>query len=331
MNPEFSLDFPYAYGKPSVSGGFRHRAEDFQVDEDLDYQPEGTGEHVYLQIRKRGENTAWVAEHIARLAGVNVNDVGYCGRKDRHAVTTQWFSVYLPKSIEPDWQLLNSDTVNVLFVGRHTHKLRRGEHLQNRFVIRLRDLHVDNLSAFEQRLHTIAKQGVPNYFGEQRFGYGGNNLLHAHQLLVDGKAIRDKQKRGLMISAARSYLFNQVLAERVRRGNWLTALPGEPCPGPSGPLWGRGRLTSGDQTLAIEENVLAAWTPWCHGLEHVGLQQERRILALGARDFSWHWLDTDSKRDLVVSFALDSGEFATAILREAMILRTTDNQVPSED
>jgi tRNA pseudouridine13 synthase len=314
----YSLDFPYAYGSPVSSGGFRQQAEDFQVDEELGYEPDGAGEHVYLHIRKRGENTAWVAEQIARLAKVKVSDIGYGGRKDRHAVTTQWFSVYFPKGQEPDWQLLNSDTVQLLMVARHSHKLRRGEHQRNHFIIRLRN--VDNPLEVEQRLQKISEAGVPNYFGEQRFGRQGNNLAQAQSLLVEGINIRDKQKRGLILSAARSYLFNQVLARRVEQGNWRQCLSGDFAEEPSGPLWGRGRSPVSAETLAVEQEVLAQWSEWCNALEHVGLNQDRRVLGLQAENIDWKWLDTD----LELSFALGGGEFATAVLREVMLLRTAE-------
>lgn len=330
MSPIFSLDFPYAYGEPLVSGIFRHRPEDFQVDEYLGFEPQGTGEHVYLHIRKCGENTAWVAEQIAHLAKVKVNDIGYGGRKDRHAVTTQWFSVYLPKGDEPDWQELNSSSISLLGIDRHMQKLRRGEHQQNHFVIRLRDLQVDDLQIFEQRLERVLSKGVPNYFGEQRFGRGGNNLVEAQALLVDGRAIRDKQKRGLILSAARSYLFNQVLAARVQQGNWSILLSGDLSDGleggmtnePSGPLWGRGRAAVAGETLAMEQSVLADWSDWCNALEHVGLLQERRALVLRPEQSSWQWLVEGATRDLQISFALAAGEFATAVLRELINLRT---------
>ena len=91
----FNPDFPCAYGEPLGSAVFRQFPEDFQVEEVLGYEPVGEGEHVYLHVIKRGENTAWIAKQIANLAGVQEMDVGYGGRKDRHAVTSQWFSVYL--------------------------------------------------------------------------------------------------------------------------------------------------------------------------------------------------------------------------------------------
>lgn len=309
---KFSLELPRAYGALTANAVFRAQQEDFQVDEELGYIPSGAGEHVFLHICKRGENTAWVAGKIAELAGVNLTDVGYCGRKDRHAVTAQWFSVYLPKATGPEWTALNSGSIQLLSASRHSHKLRRGEHQQNRFIIRLRDVQVSNRIEFQQRIETVLAQGVPNYFGEQRFGIAGNNLQEAEAILVGGKRYRDKQKRGLMLSAARSFLFNQVLASRVRLGNWTQMIDGEVAEYPSGPLWGRGRSLVSRALLELEQHALEDWSAWCDGLEHAGLTQERRALQLIPHEPSWSW----AENDLILRFSLDAGEFATAILHE---------------
>ncbi len=324
----FSLDFPRAYGELNASAIFRDLPEDFKVDEDLGFEPLGVGEHVYLQILKRGENTAWVAGKIAELANVSVNDIGYAGRKDRHAVTTQWFSVYLPKNAEPDWALLNSDSVYVIRVARHQQKLRRGDHCQNYFVIRLRDVQTNDRAILEEKIHKVLALGVPNYFGEQRFGFNGNNLVEAEAILVGGKRYKDKQKRGLMLSAGRSYLFNQVLAARVLAGNWQQLMSGDPEPHSSGPLWGRGRSLASEDVLALEQSVLADWQPWCDGLEHAGLSQERRPLGLLPSNTHWRWIEND----LELSFSLAAGEFATAILRELAHLtnRSLERVIESE-
>lgn len=315
----FPLDFPLAYGPLAASGIFRSLPEDFQVEEILGYEPSGDGEHVYLHLRKRGENTAWIAQQIAHLAGVKEMDVGYCGRKDRHAVTSQWFSVYLPKTPAGlDWSGLNSDSVTVLKVSRHGHKLRRGEHQCNKFVIRLRDLQVENKAVFAQKLSRILAQGVPNYFGEQRFGHSGGNLHQANLLLIGRKSPGDKQKRGLILSAARSYLFNQVLGARVQAQNWQTLLTGEPEVFASGPLWGRGRSLAAGDCLLLEQEALSTWQEWCNGLEHQGLQQERRALCLLPAEGNWRWLE----HDLELGFTLGAGEFATVVLRELAVLHT---------
>lgn len=315
---EFSLDFPRAYGDLTATAFFREQPEDFQVEEDLGFAPSGSGEHVFLHIRKKGENTAWIAEKIAALAGVAPSDIGYCGRKDRHAVTAQWFSVYLPKGPEPVWDYLNSDTTQLLAVSRHQQKLRRGDHRQNHFVILLREVKTNHRDALMQKIEKVFCNGVPNYFGEQRFGRNGNNLLEALGILLGGKRYRDKQKRGLMLSAARSWLFNQVLAARVRAGNWLHCMDGEPGGFPSGPLWGRGRPLVSAALAEFEQQVLGDWQAWCDGLEHVGLSQERRALQLIPHNPAYQW----QGEHLQLTFALDAGEFATAVLRELAVLHT---------
>lgn len=316
---EFNLDFPRAYGELTATATFREQPEDFQVDEDLGFSPAGLGEHVFLHIRKRGENTAWVAEKIAALASVNVNDVGYCGRKDRHAVTTQWFSVYLPKGPEPMWGTINSDSIHLLAVSRHQQKLRRGDHQQNHFVICLRNVKTDERKLLEQKIDKIFSLGVPNYFGEQRFGRNGNNLIEAEAILVGGKRYRDKQKRGLMLSAARSFLFNQVLAARVIAGTWSQRLDGDTESFSTGPLWGRGRSLATGQVAELEQLVLDNWREWCNGLEHAGLLQERRALQLIPHNAAYQW----HGEHLLLKFSLEAGEFATAILHELSVLQTT--------
>lgn len=322
MTTEFSLDFPFAYGPPFARALFRSEMLDFQVEELSGLEPSGEGEHCLLHVRKVGENTAWLAGKIAALAGVKAADVGYFGRKDRYAVTSQWFSVYLPGSSErePDWTQLNSATVTLLASARHNKKLRLGQHLSNRFVIRLRQVQVGDRSALESRLRQVMHAGVPNYFGEQRFGRGGNNLAQAQRLLVERCPIRDRQQRSMALSAARSWLFNQVLALRVEQSCWTRILGGDPWEVASGPLWGRGRPLSKEVTLELEQQALTPWSNWCAGLEHVGLSQERRTLLLRPEEASWRWLEDD----LELSFTLPPGTFATAVLREIAELTRAD-------
>lgn len=325
MIPHFSMDFSRAYGELTAAGEFRTAPEDFQVDECLGFEPSGAGEHVYLHVRKIGENTAWVAAKIAELANIAVMDVGYCGRKDRHAITTQWFSVYLPRlELEPSWEALNSASIHVLSTARHQQKLRRGDHAKNHFVIRLRNLVTDNKAHLDDKIQRVLADGVPNYFGEQRFGRNANNLPEAHSVLVEGRRMRDKQQRGLYLSAARSYLFNLVLAARVNAGNWLQLLEGEPEAFPTAPLWGRGRSSATLALAEFEQSVLADWADWCNGLEHAGLHQERRLLQLKPEHARSAW----EGDDLILSFSLGSGEFATTILSELVILHSA---IKSED
>jgi tRNA pseudouridine13 synthase len=319
----YDLNFPFAYGGPKAEADFRCSPEDFFVDEQLGFELSGEGEHVYLHLQKRGDNTEWLARQIAKLADVQPMDVGYCGLKDRHAVTRQWFSVYLPKGAEPQWETLNSDTVKLLSVARHRQKLRRGQHRSNRFEICLRNLSGE---VSEETLQAVFEQGVPNYFGEQRFGHGGNNLVDANIFLHGERKIKNRQRRGMLMSAARSWLFNLVLGERIRQESetWRQANEGEALSVEeetvaAGPLWGRGRSLVSGETLAFEEGVLDPWKSWCEALEHVGLDQQRRALNLRPIDGSWQWLDPregDAHTGLRLSFELPPGTYATAVLRE---------------
>lgn len=306
----FSLDFPYAYGAPSARALFRQVPEDFQVDEDLGFELAGSGEHLYLRLRKRGQNTLWLAREIARFCGVRDFDVGYSGLKDRQAVTSQWFSVYLPKGLQKDLSTFAVDGVELLEANWHSHKLKAGMHRSNHFVIRLRELS----EAVDERLPLVAN-GVPNYFGEQRFGIDGGNLDQAQAWLVERRPIKNRKQRGLILSAARSYLFNLVLAQRVQDGSWLTVLEGESEA--TGPLWGRGRPLVSGEVLALESAVLGEWQDWCHALEHQGLQQERRTLCALPVNFEAR-VEGD---DLILSFSLAPGQYATAVLRELVRLQ----------
>ena len=331
-------EWPRMLGEPQAAGNLRSCPEDFRVDEELGFEADGEGEHLLIHLRKRNRNTDQVARQLARHAGVRARDVSYCGLKDRVAVTTQWFSIWLPGKPNPDWSTLEDDDVQVLAEARHRRKLPRGALRANRFTLVLRDIQGDR-DALEQRLVVIKEKGVPNYFGEQRFGRGGSNL-QAAQAMFAGRKVKDKHLRGLYLSAARSFLFNEVLAERVRMANWNQVLLGEALmlAGsrsyfianelddeikrrhaekdvlPSGPLWGRGELPSQLEAQALEAAVLAGQIDFCEGLEKAGLKQERRALCLSVDDLEWQWLPEGEH--LQLAFSLPSGCYATSVLRE---------------
>jgi tRNA pseudouridine13 synthase len=328
---------PYAYGGPPLRARLRSSPEDFVVDEIQEITPDADGEHAWLLVRKRGANTDWVAKALARFAGVAPMDVSYAGLKDRHAVTTQAFTVYLPGRAAPDWSALGLEGVEVLSHSRHRRKLKRGALAGNRFRIVLREVDGDRERA-AQVLQGIAARGVPNYFGEQRFGFGGANVERAQRMFAGERC--DRQTRSMLLSAARSHLFNAVLAQRVAQDCWDRGLSGEiwslegsrswfgpeqPSAAlsarlasgdihPSGPLWGRGALPGSDEARALEEAVLADFTALREGLERAGLEQERRALRLLPRDLHWTWIDDAT---LELAFSLPPGAYATVVLREA--------------
>lgn len=315
----YRLDMPFAHGGPLAQARFRENPEDFQVTEDLGFVPEGEGEHQYLRVIKRGANTEWVAQAIAKFAGVKSQDVGFCGLKDRHGIASQWFSVYFPKGEVPDWRQLPAQTgadLEVVDVTAGRRKLRRGQHAGNHFAIVLRTLSPLDQQILVERLTQIAARGVPNYFGEQRFGRQGSNLVAAARWLEEGVPLSRLGSKGMIMSAARSHLFNLVVAARVARDDWDRSLPGDVSQQPTGPLWGRGRSLVTDETLALEQAALAPIAQWQQGLEHCGLQQERRSLVL--QPGSMRWVLNDETVQLI--FFLQPGQFATSLLREVFEL-----------
>lgn len=330
------IELPFAHGGPALTGLLRASPEDFVVVEDLGFAPNGEGEHVFVRLRKRGINTDWLAGRLSEFAGVPRNAVSYAGMKDRHAVTTQTFSIQIPGAEGPDWSQLPEDGVEVLDVSRNLRKLRRGALAGNAFVITLRQVQGDATRA-EACLQAIAQQGVPNYFGEQRFGREGKNTQRALDFFAGKRTPRKQQ--GLLISAARSQIFNMALAARVEAGSWQQILPGEACClagsrswfvaeddlaalqqraddwdiHPSGPLWGSDALPAQGQAAELEQAAASQDPALKEGLEKQRLDHDRRPLRLRPAELEWEWPDAHS---LQLRFALDAGSYATAILRE---------------
>lgn len=313
--------WPNAYPASGASATLKRLNADFIVTE-LPLQPPcGEGEHIWLDVEKNGANTAFVAQQLADAAGVPERDVGYAGLKDRHAITRQWFSIHLPKGETPDLTRLQHPEFKVLGQRRHLKKLRAGDLQGNRFRIVLRDVTGDR-DAIERNLRAVASQGVPNYFGAQRFGHDGGNVAQGRAMLAREVRVRNPKKKGIYLSAVRSFVFNEVLALRIRQGLWGQTLPGDvpdEAGRPTGPLWGRGRVSSSDQAQALENGVAERHAALCDGMEHAGLDQARRALVVCPADMAWDWPLADQ---LVLTFALPAGAYATSVLNE--ILRTTE-------
>ena len=313
--------WPNAYPHSGASATLKLLNEDFVVTEVPLQLPSGEGEHLWLDIEKNGANTAFVAQQLAEAAGVQEKDVGYAGLKDRHAVTRQWFSIYLPKGETPDLTLLQHPEFSVLGQSRHLKKLRRGDLQGNRFRIVLRDVAGDR-DAIEANLKAVASQGVPNYFGAQRFGHDGGNVEQGRAMLAREIRVRNPKKKGIYLSAVRSFVFNEVLALRIQQGLWGKTLPGDvmdEAGRPTGPLWGRGRVITTDQAQALENGVAEGHATLCDGMEHAGLDQDRRPLVASPAEMSWAWPQADQ---LVLAFSLHAGSYATSVLGE--IVRTTE-------
>ncbi len=330
-----SAQLPHAHGEPEIGGMIRCRPEDFVVREQLSFAPDEQGQHLLIRVRKRQANTHYVARRLAALAGVGPAAVGWAGRKDRHAVAEQWFSLDLAgrevpalaemAAAEPDF--------DVLAVHRHRRKLRIGALSGNDFEITVRELTGDH-AVLAQRLARLAA-GVPNYFGPQRFGRGGANL-------APDRLPRGRQARAMALSAARASIFNAVLAARVQDGSWQRLLPGDLAQlsgseswfavtpaedaaalaerlaagdlSPSGPLWGEGESPAGGAIGELEQAAAASLPRAMHLIGQARMKPARRPLILWPQALDWSLADDT----LQVSFRLPAGAYATTLLREAL-------------
>lgn len=330
--PRWRLDWPVPAPGRVARAVLKASPETFFVDEDLgipgfpeeaSYPDEGTvggeGEHLCLRLEKSGDNTDYVAREVAAMAGCRHQDVGYCGLKDRHAVTRQWFSLYRPgqEAGDRDFIAMVNRRWPVLSAHRHVRKLRRGDHRGNHFVITLTDIDGER-EVVESALEQLRMLGCPNYFGAQRFGHQGGNLERA--IAMDPGRSRSRGRRGqssrnregMYFSAARSWLFNEVLAARVDQGCWRERLAGEPDPSTTtGPLWGDGGTAASDEQAALERAVVAGHPEMEKVFASTRMKPERRSLVLMPQDLAWQWQDTGA---LTLRFGLQPGQFATAVI-----------------
>lgn len=335
---------PRSLGAPLLSGRFKQAPDDFVVDEVLGFDCSGEGEHLWLQIRKTGLSTPAVAERLARVTGLRAADINWSGLKDKQGVCTQWFSLHSPGKEVSGLAELSSEQLCIVQQLRNHKKLRRGSHRGNRFRIRLHDVTpVEGVASddawqdLKRRLQSIAQAGVPNYFGEQRFGH--DNLSHAQAWFNGERKPRGRLERGMWLSAARSALFNAVLARRVEQDNWQRYLPGDVMNldgsgsvfvpeaddaavtrrllaldiHPTGPLWGQGELLSRHDAAALELAVARQMAVFSDALPRFGLKQERRSLRLPVKALDYRRPDPAT---LEIEFTLPTGTYATAVLHE---------------
>lgn len=345
ISPDFFSKLYFANGSqqsPTNTATLKSVPTDFLVNEVMDIEFTGEGEHIWLQIKKRKLHTDQVAKNLAHLANIANKDIGVSGMKDFQAETTQWFSVWLPGVVDddlPDWKQLESEFCEIVQVVRHNRKLKRGTHVANQFTILLRDFSGD-IDTFSESIELINTQGVPNYYGEQRFGRFGSNLKQAEDMFTSGKRIKQRQKRSMLLSSARSWLFNSVLTERLRLQNWLTAQPFEPLcldgsrqffiaedsiqeqsridsgdVHTSAPLYGRGGakvMSKATELNAFENESMQDYSALKLGLEKAGLDYTRRPLRFLPQELTWKQLDAG----IQLSFTLGRGQYATSLIRE---------------
>jgi tRNA pseudouridine13 synthase len=334
---------------PGIGGTLKQEPEDFQVEEIPAYQPAGSGEFLYLWVEKRAMSAEYFTREIARRLGLAPGDVGMAGLKDRQAVTRQMVSV--PARAEERLGQLDGEGLRVLSVGRHGNKLRPGHLRGNRFHILARGAGAEAVGRMEPLLNRLRGEGLPNFYGPQRFGRGGETAALGLALLRGERPptppggrppnLRNRFLRKLALSAAQSALFNQYLAERLRAGLLPRVLLGDvmakrPFGGlfraedvtreqarfearatvHTGPIFGRKTFPAAGEAAVREAAVLsdAGLTP--ASLAGFGklLQGTRRPNLVHVEDLS----AAAEPEGIRLTFTLPAGSYATVLLREIM-------------
>jgi tRNA pseudouridine13 synthase len=338
----------------------KERPEDFVVEEIPAYEPSGTGTHVYVRLTKTDRTTLDVVRELARALGCDPRAAGFAGMKDRRAVTTQTISLEAPRGVDPKELAARAAGVSLGGVvihaaSPHGNKLKPGHLAGNRFAIALRQVDADRVGEITGTLARLAREGVPNAFGSQRFGNAGDNAERALAWLRGGeRPPRDPRIQRLLWSSLQSAVFNAVLGERVRDGSWATAIEGDllkvrasgglfVCAdvqtdrvraatgevSPTGPIIGAKMRWPEAAAAEIERRVSAATLGEAFDLGKTRSLGEgsRRALRLWVDELRWQ-VEPDANRNPVgnatacvrVYFVLPKGAYATTVLGAAVAL-----------
>lgn len=328
---------------PGIGGRIRTTPEDFQVDERPLYLPCGEGEHLYVKITKRGLSTPDLVRRLSSTLGVKAQAIGVAGLKDARAVTIQMVSLQGVISEQVSRLKVDDQILNVEILARHRNRLRTGHHAGNHFRLVIREVAGQAAEAVPAVLDQLSARGVPNYFGPQRQGKGGDNYQIGAALLNDPRR-RDKMNRAKRIwylNTYQSFLFNRILAQRIDRidrifvGDWATKLENGACfqvedvekeqprvdrfeISPTGILFGARVSWASGEPGRIEEAVIAEAGTTRDALvtaaKACGFRGERRALRIPLAELEWS-LDGSV---LTLAFALPPGAYATSVLRELM-------------
>jgi tRNA pseudouridine13 synthase len=215
------------YGHPELSGTIKSSPMDFEVSEQLGFEPGGAGEHLFLYVQKTNLTTHEMIEQLAGRLAMKPRDIGYSGLKDKHAITRQWLSLHLPGAKQKP-KIEDHESYQVLRAEWHDKKLRVGVHRSNEFNVIIRDVKGQSES-LNQKIVQIRDSGFVNYFGQQRFGQQQDNVEQAIRVLNNRHKLKrlSRNKKSLYISALRSELFNQIMARRIQQGIWQQPIDGD--------------------------------------------------------------------------------------------------------
>jgi len=359
---------------PAPPGRIKESPEDFVVEEIPAYVPSGTGEHVFVRFTKRERTTLDAVRAIARGLACDPRAAGFAGMKDKRAVTTQTMSLQAPRGRSPaelatQALALTIEGITVHDASPHPHKMKPGHLAGNRFAINVRGVPEDRVLDVGTAFARIAREGVPNAFGAQRFGTRGDNAQRALAWLRgEASAPREPRILRLLWSSLQSAVFNAVLDWRVKDGSWVTALEGDLLKlRSSGGLFGCSdvqtdspRVTSGE--VSPTGPIIGARMRWPEGrpaeLERRASAEilgegfdlartrslgegSRRALRLWVEDLRWETVKVDlpdesgkSPACMRVYFVLPKGSYATTVLGAAVALeevRSAEGVAPADE
>ena len=319
---------------PKQTGLLKAECADFVVKEQLGYHMSGDGEFVAVKVRKTDCNTLFVGEQLAKFAGISARNMSYAGLKDRKAITEQWFSLQMPGQPTPDFSQFSLEGVEILEVTRHQRKIRIGSLQGNHFEILLRN--AEETDELKVRLDFLAKNGFPNYFTEQRFGRDGNNLTQALRWTNGEINVKDRNKRSFYLSAARSEIFNLIVAKRIELGLAQQVLHGDILQLNGSHSWFmvdesedlaqlQQRLAQQDVLLTapligeeeksavdFEHEIFAQHQALFALMRQERMKAARRPILMQPQQFQWQF----EPNGLRLQFALPAGSYATALIRE---------------
>ena len=319
---------------PKQTALLKAECADFVVKEQLGYDMSGDGEFVAVKVRKTDCNTLFVGEQLAKFAGISARNMSYAGLKDRKAVTEQWFSLQMPGQPTPDFSQFSLEGVEILDVTRHQRKIRIGSLQGNHFEILLRN--AEETDELKVRLGFLAKNGFPNYFTEQRFGRDGNNLTQALRWANGEIKVKDRNKRSFYLSAARSEVFNLIVAKRIELGLAQQVLNGDILQLNGSHSWFvadesedltqlQQRLIQQDILLTapligeedksavdFENEIFAQHQALFDLMRQERMKAARRPILMQPQQFQWQF----EPNGLRLKFYLPAGSYATALARE---------------
>ena len=319
---------------PKQTALLKAECADFVVKEQLGYDMSGDGEFVAVKVRKTDCNTLFVGEQLAKFAGISARNMSYAGLKDRKAVTEQWFSLQMPGQPTPDFSQFSLEGVEILEVTRHQRKIRIGSLQGNHFEILLRN--AEETDELKVRLDFLAKNGFPNYFTEQRFGRDGNNLTQALRWANGEIKVKDRNKRSFYLSAARSEVFNLIVAKRIELGLAQQVLNGDVLQLNGSHSWFvadesedltqlQQRLIQQDILLTapligeedksavdFENEIFAQHQALFDLMRQERMKAARRPILMQPQQFQWQF----EPNGLRLQFDLPAGSYATALIRE---------------